>query len=113
MTSTSCIGALMNCKSAFKSVFPRAGPVAQQLNSHVPLLGGRGSASLDPGCRPDTAWHAMLWEASHVKSRGRWARMLAQGQASSAKRGGLAVVSSGLKVLKKKKKIVFSLLPKF
>ena len=30
--------------------------------------------------------------------------MLAQGQASSAKRGGLAVVSSGLIFLKKKKK---------
>ena len=33
--------------------------------------------------------------------------MLAQGQASSAKRGGLAVVSSGLIFLKKKKKIWF------
>ena len=31
--------------------------------------------------------------------------MLAQGQASSAKRGGLAVVSSGLIFLKKKKKL--------
>ena len=31
--------------------------------------------------------------------------MLAQGQASSAKRGGLAVVSSGLIVLKKEKKL--------
>ena len=31
--------------------------------------------------------------------------MLAQGQASSAKRGGLAVVSSGLIFLKKKKKV--------
>ena len=30
--------------------------------------------------------------------------MLAQGQSSSAKRGGLAVVSSGLNLLKKKKK---------
>ena len=30
--------------------------------------------------------------------------MLAQGQASTAKRGGLAVVSSGLTFLKKKKK---------
>ena len=31
--------------------------------------------------------------------------MLAQGQSSSAKRGGLAVVSSGLIYLKKKKKL--------
>ena len=36
------------------------------------------------------------------KSRGRWAWMLALGQPSSAKRGGLAAVSSGLIFLKKK-----------
>ena len=29
---------------------------------------------------------AMLWQASHVLSRGRWARMLSQGQSSSAKK---------------------------
>src|SRR3712207_2934236 len=52
-----------------------------------------------------TAWQAMLCQASHIKSRGRWAWMLAQGQSSSAKRGGLAAdVSSGLIFLKKKKK---------
>ena len=33
--------------------------------------------------------------------------MLAQGQSSSAKRGGLAVVSSGLIFLKKKEEIKF------
>ena len=41
----------------------------------------------------------------HIKSRGRRARMLVQGQFSSAKRGGLAGdVSSGLNFLKKIKK---------
>ena len=34
--------------------------------------------------------------------------MVAQGQASSAKRGGLAVVSSGLILLKKQKEFTFS-----
>ena len=46
----------------------------------------------------------MLWQASHIESRRRWTRMLAQGQSSSAKRGGLAAdVSSGLIFLKKTK----------
>ena len=52
-----------------------------------------------------TACQAMLWLASHIESRGRWARMLAQGQSSLAKRGGfVAEVSSGLIFLKKKEK---------
>ena len=77
--------------------------MAQRLSAHALLLGGLGFADLDPGCGHGTAWHAMLWQASHIQSRGRWARMLAQGQSSSAKRGGLAVdVSSGLIFLKKK-----------
>ena len=38
-----------------------------------------------------------------MQSRGRWAQMLAQGQSSSAERGGLADVSSGQIFLKKKK----------
>ena len=38
-----------------------AGTVAQRLSSHVPLLGGPGFASLDPGCGHGTAWQAMLW----------------------------------------------------
>ena len=38
-----------------------AGPVAQWLGAHVPLLGGLGFAGSDPGCRHGTAWHAMLW----------------------------------------------------
>ena len=81
-----------------------AGPVAQGLSSHVPLLGGPGFAGLDPGCGHGTTWHTMLWWVSHIlKSRGRWAQMLAQGQPCSAKRGGLAVVSSGPIFLKKKK----------
>ena len=65
---------------------------------------GPGFAGSDPGCGHGTAWWAMLWQASHMWGRGGWARMLAQGQSSSAKRGGLvADVSSGLIFLKKKK----------
>ena len=81
-----------------------ASPVAQRLrlSSHVPLLSGPGLAGLVPGCGHGTAWHTILWWMSHIESRGRWARMLAQGQASSAKREGLAVVSSGLIFLKEK-----------
>ena len=73
-------------KSQSLRVWCGAGPVAQQLSSHVPVLGGLGFAGLDPGCGNGAAWHAMLWLASHIKSRGRWVRMLAQGQASSAKK---------------------------
>src|SRR3712207_8110093 len=48
-------------------------------------------------CGRGTTWQAILWQASHTESRGRWARVLAQGQSSSASRGGLAAdVSSGL-----------------
>ena len=47
----------------------------------------------------------MLWQASHIESRGRWARMLAQGQSSLVKRGRLAAdVSSGLICSKKNNK---------
>ena len=55
-------------------------------------------------------WHCLASPAvagiPHIeKSGGRWAWMLAQGQSSSAKRGGLAAdVSSGLIFLKNKKK---------
>ena len=49
------------------------------------------------------AYQAMLWQASHIQNGGRWAQMFAQGQSSSAKRGGLAAdVSSGLIFLQKK-----------
>ena len=47
-----------------------------------------------------------------IKSRGRWAWMLAQGPSSSAKRGGLAVVNSGLILLKKRKKKRIKILKK-
>ena len=30
-----------------------------------------------PGAELGTAWQAMLWQASHIESRGRWAQMLA------------------------------------
>ena len=81
-----------------------AGPVAQRLSSHVPLLGGPGFAGSDPGCRHSTAWQPCCGRRPTYKTRGRWAQMLAQSQASLAKTGGLtADVSSGLIVLKKKK----------
>ena len=70
---------------------------------------GPGFASLDPGCRHGTTCQAKLWQVSHIYSRGRRARMLAQGQSSSAKRGELAAdVSSGLIFLKKKKDVSWS-----
>ena len=47
--------------SKLKGSFWGAGPVAQQLSSHVPLLGGPGFDGSDPGCGHGTAWHAMLW----------------------------------------------------
>ena len=43
-----------------------AGPVAQGLSVHFPLLGGPGFTGSDPGCGHGTAWQAMLWQASHV-----------------------------------------------
>ena len=63
-----------------------------------------------PGADLRTAPQAMLYQASHIQSRGRWARMSAQGQSSSAKRGGLvANVSSGLIFLKKEKEMYLGL----
>ena len=57
-----------------------------------------------PGADLSTAYQAMLRQVSHISNRGRKAQMLAQGQPSSAKTGGLvADVSSGLIFLKKKK----------
>ena len=80
---------------------PGAGPVAQWLSSHVPLQwpGVHWFGSRVP------TWHCLASYAvagvPHIK-QGRWAWMLARGQSSSAKRGGLvADVSSGLIFLKK------------
>ena len=62
----------------------------------------QGSQVLIPGVDLCAAYQAMLWQGSQIKNGGRWARMLAQGQSSSAKRGGLvADVTSGLIFLKK------------
>ena len=62
-----------------------------------------GSPVRIPGAGPGTAWRDTLWQASHLESRGGWARMSAQGQSSSADRGGLAAdVRSGLIFLKNK-----------
>ena len=56
------------------------------------------------GADPCTDCQAMLWQASHIQNRRRWAQMLAQGQSYSAKRGRLAAdVSSGLIFLNQKK----------
>ena len=43
-----------------------AGPVAQRLSLHVPLLGGPGFAGSDPGCGHGTAWHAVVG-VPHIK----------------------------------------------
>ena len=53
-------------KVSLLRIFTGAGLVEQQLSSHVLLLGSPGFAGSDPGCGHGTAWHAMLWEASHV-----------------------------------------------
>ena len=37
-----------------------AGPVAQRLSVHIPLLSGPGFTGSDPGCGHGTTWHAML-----------------------------------------------------
>ena len=76
--------------------------MAQQLSAHVPLLGGLGFAGLDPGCGHGTAWQSHVVVGIPHKNGGRWAWMLAQGQSSSAKRGGVAAVSSWLIFLQKK-----------
>ena len=82
-----------------------ARPVAQLLSLHIPLW--------QPRVHQFKSWvrtYTLLIRpccGRHptYKSRGRWTRMLAQGQSSSAKRGGLAVdISSGVIFLKKKKK---------
>ena len=39
-----------------KNLNQGAGPVAQQLSSHVLLLGGPGFPGLDPGCGHGTTW---------------------------------------------------------
>ena len=44
--------------------------------------GAPGSPVQTPGVDLCTAYQAMQWQASHIKSRGRWARMLAQRQSS-------------------------------
>ena len=70
------------------------------------------SASQWPGVRwfgsQVRTWHHLASHAvvgiPHIKW-GKMGMMLAQGQSSSAKRGGLAAVSSGLIFLEKRKKI--------
>ena len=52
-------------------------------------LAAQASLVWIPGANLCTTCQAVLWKVSHIQSRGKWARMLAQGQSSSAKRGGL------------------------
>ena len=73
----------------------------------VVRFNGLGFEGLGSGCGPIhcLASRAVAGVPHIKKNRGRWEWMLAQGQSSSAKRGGLAVdVSSGLIFLRKKKK---------
>ena len=60
------IGSVLHIPSHHYKVYSKsyrcgAGPVAQRLSLHVPLLGGPGFAGSDPGCGHGTAWQAMLW----------------------------------------------------
>ena len=76
-------------------------PSGTVVNFTHSALAEPGFAGSDPGCEHmhRLASHAVA--GIPYKNRGRWARMLAQGQPSSAKRGGLAAdVSSGLIFLK-------------
>ena len=69
-----------------------------------PASVAHSSPILIPGANLHTTYQAMLWQAFHMESRGRWAQILAQGLSSSAKRGGWAAdVSSGLVFLLQKK----------
>ena len=62
---------------------------------------------LDPGCRPAYCSSSPAVAASHIRNRGRWAKMLAHWQSSSSKKGRLATeVSSGPIFLTKKKKVI-------
>ena len=81
-----------------------AGPVVQRLSSHVRFLPTWGSPVQIPGADMAPLGKPCCGRRPTYKNRGRWVWMLAQGQASSAKGGGLAVVSSGLIFLKKKKR---------
>ena len=47
---------LIFLKKTPKTTAEGAGPVAEWLSSHVPLLGGPGFAGSDPGCGHGTAW---------------------------------------------------------
>ena len=50
-----------------------AGPVAQRLSSHVPILGSLGFASSDSGCGRGTTWQkAMLWWRPTYKVEEDW-----------------------------------------
>ena len=90
---------------AFKKISLRGLPGGAVVKFTRSALVAQGSPVQILGAYRCTAYQAMLWQASHIESRGRWAWVLAQGQSSSAKRGGLAVgISSGVIFLKKKKK---------
>ena len=43
-------------KVTFEKGLVRAGPVAQRLSWHIPLLSGLGFATSDPGCGHGTSW---------------------------------------------------------
>ena len=79
-----------------KTAKVRAGLVVQRLSMHILLRQPRVHwfrSRVGP-------WHRLA-KSHAVVGGGRWAWMLAQGQSSSAKRRGLAEVSSVLIFLKK------------
>ena len=58
---------LNEIKFLLKQILSKAGPVVQQLSSHVPLRQPRVSPVRIPGGDPCNACQAVLWQASHMK----------------------------------------------
>ena len=79
-------------------------PVTRQLSVHILPLGSLGFAVQIPGVDMPPLGTPCCGRRPMYKVERRWARMLAQGQSFSAKRGGLAAVSSEPIFLKRNKK---------
>ena len=69
------------------------------------FLAARGLLVWILGTDLHTAYQTLLWQVSHIESRGRWEWMLAQDQSSSAKNGGLVVAVISGPIFFKKIKI--------
>ena len=95
------VATLQQAKLHHKNLFTGGLPGGTVVNFAHSTSMAWGSAVRILGVDLHTTCQALLWQASHIESKGRWAWMLAQGQSSSAKRGKLAAdISSGLIFLK-------------